>query len=498
MERKRIKASAWWRPNAETGTVHHGVLSAGEMLFDRRAFLTGSAALLSAQSIPRAATMTEVRPEDFGARGDGRTNDTVAFAAMSAYVSRLGAGRILLRRTTYLVGLQSPSANDLWSFEPAPIMDLRGLSGALRIEGNGARLTCAPDLRYGAFDRQTGTAVDRTLPNLRPADRASPYVAMIHVRECSGPVEISDLELDGRAADMRLGGVYGDTGRQIPATGLFLQDNWGPEIVRNIRTHGHALDGVMIDGLLREGVRSRFENVICDFNGRQGMSIIGGHGYDFIRCAFTNTGQLAFSSAPGAGVDIEAEGGKLNRDFTFSDCLFRDNAGVGLVADSGDSADIAFTRCMFMGSRSWAAWPNKPAMRFSDSTFVGALVRTYSSGDFRVATRFSDCDFLDAWPDDSGRPYLGGSGPGPIANLDDGENVRFDRCRFPLTSGGELPWSRQAIYADCAMFQRSERQSYPRGIFLGRTTIAGNAVLTGSHVIGEVVLNGRRFARTRL
>src|SRR5690348_6156661 len=45
-----------------------------------------------------------VTPEQFGAAGDGQTNDTDAFAKMTAAVNKAGGGRVVLRKTTYIVG----------------------------------------------------------------------------------------------------------------------------------------------------------------------------------------------------------------------------------------------------------------------------------------------------------------------------------------------------------------------------------------------------------
>lgn len=466
----------------------------------RRTFIGGGAALAGCRAASQPSPPSDaVRPEDYGAKGDGIANDTAAFGAMSAEVARRGGGTVVLRRTTYLVGSQAAASNRSWSFEPAAIMNFRGLRRPLTIHGNGARLRCAPGLRFGAFDRRSGRAITRPLPNLRAEDRATPYVAMILASGCSAPIEIGDLELDGGLPGLRIGGPYGDTGRQIPATGLFLQDNRESEVIRNLHTHHHALDGIIVDGDHGRSARSRFEDIVSDYNGRQGLSLVGGRGYDFLRCRFNNSGQSALMSAPGAGVDIEAEGGKLNRDFTFVDCQFSGNAGPGLIADQGDSSEATFSRCSFIGSRAWSAWPRKPRFRFDDCTFVGAVAHGFSDASPSRATQFFGCTFSD---DPARSPeravYLGGDAFGTIANLNVGENVLFDRCAFQLTANGQLPWSIRAIYRDCTMRQRSPRQAYPRGTYLGQTVISGNVGLAGSDVQGQVIVNGRRFARTRL
>jgi hypothetical protein len=470
------------------------------MKLDRRHFLGGTAALLgtasAAAQLPRRDGGPVVRPEDFGARGDGVTNDTQAFARMSMHVERAGGGVIELRRTVYLVGSQrlARPAGRGSVFEPEPIISLRNLNRPLIIRGNGATLKCAPGLHYGTFDPVSGRRVDRPMPNFRVEEVRTPYRAMVLLRDCRASIEVADLELDGSLPQLIVGGPYGDTGHQIAAVGLFLQDNDGPELIRNVDSHHHGQDGVQIDGLSDRRARSRLENVHCAFNGRQGLSFVGGRGYDFERCRFNHTGRSAVASAPGAGVDIEAEGGKTNRDLVFTDCEFRDNFGCGMVADSGDSGDVLFRRCLFVGTTAWGAWPHKPRFRFEECRFVGAIVRAFPSHDPRQATQFVRCTFFDD-PAVAGarRVYLQHGDHGTIADFYQAENVLFEGCTIRLTRNAQLPWTVSAIYRDTNMSQASARPAYPRGRFQGRVTIDGPVDLYASRFEGSLILNGQPY-----
>jgi hypothetical protein len=330
------------------------------------------------------------------------------------------------------------------------------------------------------------------MPNLRREELASPYIAMISVMRSRGTIEIADLELDGSLQQLVIGGPYGDTGHQVPMVGLVLIDNSASETVRNVRSHHHGEDGIVISGVQGRRARSRFESVACEYNGRQGVSIVGGRGYDFVNCKFNHTGRAGLASAPGAGVDIEAEGGKTNRDFTFTDCEFIDNFGCGMVADSGDSEQARFTRCTFVGTTSASSWSFKPRFRFDDCTFVGEFLRTWPDADPAKATQFYRCSFYDdPARAPGGRVWLESGTYGPIGNLDQADTVLFDHCQFQLTHGAQLPWTVRAIYRDCIMNQRSEREAYPRGRFEGRTVINGRVDLYGSVIAGEIILNGR-------
>jgi hypothetical protein len=458
--------------------------------------LGGTALSLPFASACSAQAAPVFRPEDFGARGDGATNDSAAFAAMSDAVSRAGGGIVELRRTTYLVGAQTARTTGPQSFAPGRLMEFTGCTRPLVVRGNGARLRSAPGLRYGTFDPRTGRATRRALPNFVQGETATPYAWMIKVERCSGSVEISDLELDGNLARLNLGGPWGDMGYQIHAYGIGLYNNSGAEILRNLHLHHHGMDGLIVDGLDRDRrVRSRLENVRCEYNGRQGCSIVGGRGYDFVNCRFAHTGKGGVSSAPGAGVDIEAEDKRV-RDLTFTDCEFVDNSGPGLLADSADSEGATFLRCTFVGTTSWAAWPKKPRFRFDDCNFVGAIAHAFADAERpERAARFTGCTFRDDPALSPTRQVYGTI----IAELPSNPGVVFSGCNFRLTHQAVLPWSTGDVtYESCTMSQRSPTTSYPRGRYLGRSTISGNVGLSGALVVGELIVNGQRMARGRI
>jgi hypothetical protein len=322
---------------------------------------------------------------------------------------------------------------------------------------------------------------------------------MIQIARCSGPIDVSDLELDGNIDRLRLGGQYGDTGHQIPAWGLALLDNRGLERIRNIYTHHHGQDGFYIDGPNPTGrppPERRIVNLRSEYNARQGCSIVGGHGYRFEDCRFNHTGRSksGLRSAPGAGVDIEAEGDKVNRDHSFLRCEFVDNNGCGMVADSGDSEGALFRDCTFIGTTAWAVWPNKPRFRFHNCLFVGASVRAFGDPDERRAAQFHDCRFRDDPKlSPTGTVAMGGEKHYPIYDLSSEANVLFNRCDFLLTHNGKLPWSWHAIYRDCRMRQSTNEQGYPKGKYRGRSAIEGNVDLYGTTVEGTLTVNGRPF-----
>jgi len=420
----------------------------------RRSLLRGAASAPLLLAGPAAAQPYRVfRPEDFGAKGDGRSNDTLAFAAMSAAVERAGGGAIRLARRTYVVGLQRPGGPGGYAFEPAPVIALFGLPAGVTIDGGGAVLRTARGLRYGSYDRGSGRPLRPRMPHLDVGTAASPYKAMIAVERCRGAVTIGELELDGNVDAAGLGGEWGDVGRQLPMSGIILRDNRAGEVLSAIHSHHHGLDGLTIDGFPgRVAGERRIERLRAEYNGRQGCSVVGGEDYLFVDCDFSHTGRAAVASPPGGGVDIESEGGKSVRGLIFRQCRFVDNFGCGMVADSGPSRGARFEDCRFVGTTSWACWPSKPGFEFHRCRFVGASVRPFGSDRADEATLFNACTFTDdSAQAPGGRVYLSREN-GPILDaggaFHGGRNVTFRQCGFELRGGATLPWTVGSIYED--------------------------------------------------
>ena len=453
-----------------------------------------AAAAVTPQFKLMATKSAFVTPEQFGALGDGVTNDTDAFAAMTAFVNKRRGGVIALRPTTYIVGKQAPDPRmSAYAFAPADIMEFDSCTKPLSIVGNGARIRCADGLRFGTFDPSTGEPTTNAMPYYGQGELATPYVAMISAMNCSGGVDISNLEFDGNLQHLTIGGCYGDKGRQIPAIGLRLLNNDCSEQVTQVYTHHHPLDGLYIDGPAERNSASTIEGVITEYNVRQGCSLVGGRNYSFKDCQFNHTGKAGLASAPSAGIDIEAEI-KSIRDLTFSGCEFSNNAGVGMLADSGDTDGATFENCRFIGTTAWSAWPRKPHFRFANCQFVGSMCNTFGDPDPERAAQFSNCDFVDD-------PSLSPTGEvfrslAPIVTVNIYKNVLFDGCQFKLIADSVLPYSSFALYNNCIMSQVATKTAYPRGTYTGVNVITGTVVLGSSTILGDVTVNGQLRPKT--
>lgn len=107
------------------------------------------------------------------------------------------------------------------------------------IEGNDAIVKTASGLRFGAFDKDTGEIHPSTGHFVDYKYRVGD-MTMITI-EGSTNVVIRNLELDGNLSSLILGGMWGDTGRQIQANGLKIR---GSSYVHldNVNAHHHAPD----------------------------------------------------------------------------------------------------------------------------------------------------------------------------------------------------------------------------------------------------------------
>jgi hypothetical protein len=118
----------------------------------------------------------------------------------------------------------------------------------------------------------------------------------------------------------------------------------------------------------------RLDNVTCDANHRQGMSITHVDGLTAVKCRFINTS----GTAPQAGVDIEPNTGTVVcTRIKFVACEFNNNTGygfdfVGQNAPAARQGDVDVIGCTYLGN-------GANGIRVSDGTnlrFVGGDVRS--------------------------------------------------------------------------------------------------------------------------
>ena len=408
----------------------------------RRPFLRGAAAIIAAGSAAGRALARpgdELRPEQFGAKGDGRSDDTPAFQAMGRAVSERGGGTIVLRpRATYRLGRQTASRDgSTFAFSPQPTLPIDGVNG-LVIQGNGAILKLNDGLRYGAFDPATGRRYDHPEKGGFTRRAYAAIVGRLIEITNSSNVRIADLVLDGNADQLLIGGRWGDTGIQLAATGLSAT-RVDRVLIENVVSRNNGLDGIYIRGRNVSEAEGAPDDIVlrdvrCDRNGRQGVSVVGGRGLRFERCTFANTGQGPVASMPKAGVDLEPNGRNWTTDATFEGCAFVNNRGVGLLADTGNSRGLTVRDCTF-----WQGFAARKGVTLNsgDAFWLGregVLIdncRVHGNvTHLPVGARVRGTGF-----DDAVHPVLGRAAQ-TRRYLLDAAGGTFSDCSFAVTGGG--------------------------------------------------------------
>ena len=418
-----------------------------------------------------------VFPEDYGAAGDGVIDDTDAFyAAAQAIADNDGGVLRLMPNKTYCIGKQVHVPDQYPYYQPRPMITIQNAQRRVLIDGQGSTLRTNDGLRFGTFDKDTGEPYYPDMP-FYDGNYNVGIGTMIYLAHCAR-VEIRDIVLDGNMDNLVVGGYWGDTGRQCSATGIHLSSNDSATVMNVISSH-HGLDGVIVSdpGALAGDPCTPvyLKNVECYYNARQGLSWVGGVGLKAENCKFAHTGKGRFVSAPGAGVDIEAEDA-VNREGRFINCDFVNNASTGLVADSGDSANCTFTDCLFWGATSWSLWPNKPGFKFYNCDIYGTMVAVYGSSDPNQAAQFYNCRFEDYEGTWDGTPL----GVHRSAGLYEGggENIRFDGCTFVANQIRALYidyGNNHEIMTNCAVYHKHDGlgagdfQSLLRGVVIDNT-----------------------------
>ncbi len=377
---------------------------------------------------------------DCQAVGDGITNDTAAFQKAAMLLAK--GGELTIPPGVYIVGVQDektdPDAPGPY-YTAQPIFTVDGAS-CLLIRGHGATVRVAPGLHYGGFDT-SGNPKD---VNGRIQSEAAHVGRVIELTDCAN-VWIEGLELDGNCSELILGGQWDDVDRQTIATGLSFNRCTNVNVV-DVHTHHHGLDGITVRHTEMKPTAPKphtFTRVVSEYNGRQGLSWIGGWGLECIDSKFNHTGRApngngVLASKPGAGLDIEPNAGTqdITRGGVFRNCEFFDNVGPGIVTAGGDAGFATFIDCVFWGTTTYSAWPAHRGLAFESCDFHGTVVRASDGSatgtttpNAALATAFTKCTFEDVSPDPAdARVYRNGH----LYNLPvgRGEGVTFTECAF--------------------------------------------------------------------
>src|SRR4051812_6126897 len=213
-------------------------------MLSRRTFLAALSSAAAAAPIATAesaASETGLTPESFGAKGDGRTDDTTAFLRLSAALQAKGGGDVDLRAgATYLVGRQLPSSGQY--LVGTPILSVADVA-RLVVRMRGATLKFRSGLRFGTFNPADGTPRNVRLPYFDRAGRAD----IGHAIDAKnvGYVSIGGGRIDCNSRGAVIGGEWGDAGRQCAHAGIV---SYGCDRVEcsDLEIVDSCLDGIVL------------------------------------------------------------------------------------------------------------------------------------------------------------------------------------------------------------------------------------------------------------
>jgi hypothetical protein len=361
--------------------------------------------------------------KDFGATGNGITNDSEAFSkAAKFFNARGGNGKLTIPSGTYLVGKQIRKAG---IFKGRHLLALKECNN-LKIEAAAnSKIVYKKAMRFGTFlpfSNKRYTSKDKIV---RKKEYLSTVGNCIYLIKCSN-IQIDGLELDGSANDAIKGGRYGDKGIQAPYSGIGILDGTNISI-KNSSITDFGLDGIYISTTKGNFSQNNISiiNTDCTYNGRQGLSIVGGSGIKVDNCKFSYTGKGKFRSNPMAGLDIEPNAGSRARNITIKNSEMIDNVGVGFISMNGDARNVKLKNCLIIGRKNWSSWVQKPDFTFTDCKFYGSIVHGYPAKNNMDRTRYFNCYFSDTTFKTRGR-YL--------AEISSGYNQIFDNCVFSAKS----------------------------------------------------------------
>lgn len=368
---------------------------------------------------------------DYGAVGDGVTNDTAAFQAAVADLNAFGGGTLLIPAATYLVGKQTlmGATGQSWAWRPDDLMRFENCYRPVMVYGHGAKLVVAPG-KYGSFDPITGASYTPPAGPFYNNDyRASPINHAIIFLNNSAPCSVVGLEIDGNAAAHTLGGRFGDTGYQVNCTGVWAFANLSVS-VQDCHIHHMPQDGLYVGhaGLTGDGDGGQvvtLTNVRSEYNGRQGLSWVGGR-VTATNCQFNHTGRGGIISAPAAGLDIEAES-SVCWGGSFTGCEFVNNYGSGIVAANANGGHTTFSRCLVWGTTSYAIYSRfGPDLNFENCRIYGSFYgsQTAAANERPNGTRFFRCHMEDKVYPATGTVYR----EAQLVNLDGCAHAVLDSC----------------------------------------------------------------------
>ncbi|GAA3413668.1 right-handed parallel beta-helix repeat-containing protein [Paenibacillus hodogayensis] len=229
----------------------------------------------------RIVEQSFVNAKWFGAAGDGTTDDT---AAINAAIGN-GNVTVYIPKGTYMIRADATSVGQL--------------SAGIQAKDN-TTIVISP------------SAVLKALPAATPRYTIINVFGKTNVTiEGGGKIRGERNEHSGTTGQWGYGIAIGGSDHVL-VRDLHIADCWGDaSVVGYYLTQSNAARNIT------------FQNVYCDNNRRQGISVTCAENVRIESCTFANT----HGQAPEHGIDLEPDPGSFVRRVTVANCLFQNNAG---------------------------------------------------------------------------------------------------------------------------------------------------------------------------
>ena len=421
-----------------------------------------------------------VNVKNYGAKGDGITDDYLALKRAFAKINQQKTGTLYFPPGTYLIGVHKISngglKNNVTDLELKNCTNVAVYGAKATIVCRGGWIKKADYLNDNGHTYSFHDTVGLSFTNCRN-------------------LKVSSLIFDGGANT-----IIKEATAEGGSYGILLSGCYDVELSK-LHIHHCCTDGLYVaergnwspnydNYTFKVTQRLTVTDCVFDRNARQGMSIIQLRYATFTRCIFSNTGYTGLygSHAPAAGVDIEpnyvhddptgvAKGDHSTGNITFTDCQFINNHGFEFVATGMDSTKhpVQLTKCLFKNTQNSeaAVVPAAANTTFTDCYFdeVG-LWPNYATPDVATVTKVINCGFK------SSQPQLA-----ILLMVDYVEPILYVKgCLFKLDSPVAHTWYR--------LFLRGENISFLNN----SVSISSKEAINDGNIDIVAILNCRQFS----
>jgi len=227
---------------------------------------------------PAPTSSSVVSVKTYGAKGDGRTDDTAAIQTAIEAVAGTG-GTLLVPDGTYMIN-------------------------AILNNGQGLQL------RSNMSFRMSSGAVLKAIPNASGGYSVLFLPRVTNVNIIGGTIEGERSAHTGTSGESGMG-IFVASSQNVYIEGVTAKECWG--------------DGFYVGGAAGS-TNITLCNVVADHNRRQGLSVVYADGVVVRNSTFKNTQ----GTLPEAGIDIEPNAGETVANMQILGCTFTNNSGGGI------------------------------------------------------------------------------------------------------------------------------------------------------------------------